>query len=80
MLLDRRLFAAGSLTLLSGCATVGTGRISGCTPLARVLAAESRVIRTMAGLRPYRRSLDYLGRWDGRRTAGESTPPTRRTA
>ena len=56
MLLDRRTFAAGSLTLLSGCATVGTRRISGCTPLAPVLADESRVIRTMAGLRPYRRS------------------------
>ena len=56
MLLDRRTFAAGSLALLSGCATVGTRRISGCTPLAPVLADESRVIRTMAGLRPYRRS------------------------
>ncbi|MFL6764529.1 MAG: FAD-dependent oxidoreductase [Sphingomicrobium sp.] len=56
MLLDRRSFAAGSLTLLSGCATVGTRRVSGCTPLAPVMVDESRVIRTMAGLRPYRRS------------------------
>ncbi|MEA3079198.1 MAG: hypothetical protein QOF05_606, partial [Sphingomonadales bacterium] len=56
MLLDRRSFAAGSAALLSGCATVGTRRISGCTPLAPVLADESRVIRTMSGLRPYRRS------------------------
>jgi D-amino-acid oxidase len=56
MLFDRRSFAAGSLTLLSGCATVGTGRYSGCTPLAPVIADQSRVIRTMAGLRPYRRS------------------------
>src|SRR4051794_33826649 len=56
MLLDRRTFAAGSAALLSGCATVsGPRRISGCTPLAPVLVDESRVIRTMAGLRPYRR-------------------------
>jgi D-amino-acid oxidase len=56
VLIDRRSFAAGSAALLSGCATVGTRRVSGCTPLAPVLADESRVIRTMAGLRPYRRS------------------------
>ena len=56
MLIDRRTFAAGSAALLSGCATVGTRRYSGCTPLAPVIADESRVIRTMAGLRPYRRS------------------------
>jgi D-amino-acid oxidase len=55
MLLDRRTFAAGSAALLSGCATVGTRRIAGCTPLAPVIADQSRVIRTMAGLRPYRR-------------------------
>jgi glycine/D-amino acid oxidase-like deaminating enzyme len=56
MLLDRRTFAAGSAALLSGCATVGTRRYSGCTPLAPALVDQSRVIRTMAGLRPYRRS------------------------
>jgi D-amino-acid oxidase len=56
VLLDRRTFAAGSAALLSGCATVGTRRVSGCTPLAPVIADESRIIRTMAGLRPYRRS------------------------
>jgi D-amino-acid oxidase len=56
VLLDRRSFAAGSAALLSGCATVGTQRVSGCTPLAPVIVDESRVIRTMAGLRPYRRS------------------------
>jgi D-amino-acid oxidase len=66
MLLDRRSFAAGSAALLSGCATVGTRRYSGCTPLAPVIADQSRVIRTMAGLRPYRRSgfvvrADHLG-------------------
>src|SRR5437868_4538980 len=56
MLLDRRTFAAGTGALLSGCATVGTRRISGCTPLAPVIVDQSRIIRTMAGLRPYRRS------------------------
>jgi hypothetical protein len=56
MLVDRRTFAAGSASLLSGCATVGTRHVSGCTPLAPVIVDESRVIRTMAGLRPYRRS------------------------
>src|SRR5438270_8864295 len=55
MLLDRRTFAAASAALLSGCATVGSRRLSGCTPLAPVIADQSRVIRTMAGLRPYRR-------------------------
>ena len=38
MLLDRRTFAAGSAALLSGCATVGTGALAGCTPLAPVIA------------------------------------------
>jgi D-amino-acid oxidase len=55
MLLDRRTFAAGTAALLSGCATVGTRRIAGCTPLAPVDADPSRLIRAMAGLRPYRR-------------------------
>ena len=58
MLLDRRTFTAGSAALLTGCATAG-GRprtFANCTPLARVIVDESRVIRTMAGLRPYRRS------------------------
>jgi D-amino-acid oxidase len=50
------LWTAGSAALLSGCATVGTRRFAGCTPLAPVIVDESRVIRTMAGLRPYRRS------------------------
>ena len=56
--LDRRTFAAGSALLLSGCATVG-GRprtIANCTRLAPVIVDESRIIRTVAGLRPYRRS------------------------
>jgi glycine/D-amino acid oxidase-like deaminating enzyme len=55
MFLDRRTFAAGTAAVLSGCATVGTRRYSGCTPLAPVLVDQSRVIRTLAGLRPYRR-------------------------
>jgi glycine/D-amino acid oxidase-like deaminating enzyme len=57
MLIDRRGFAvAGSAALLSGCATVG-GRprtFASCTPLAPVNVDSSRVIRTVAGLRPYR--------------------------
>ena len=58
MLLDRRSFAAGSAALLSGCATVGTRppRLASCAPLPKVLVDQSRVVRTVAGLRPYRRS------------------------
>src|SRR5437868_3753041 len=57
MLLDRRGFAvAGSAALVSGCATVAARSYRDCSPLAPVIADESRVIRTMAGLRPYRRS------------------------
>src|SRR5690242_20800167 len=56
MLLDRRSFTAGSAALLSGCATVANQRSATCTPLAPVKVDESRVIRTMAGLRPYRRT------------------------
>jgi D-amino-acid oxidase len=58
MYLDRRTFAVGSAALLSGCATVG-GRprtFRGCTPLVPVKVDASLVIRTVAGLRPYRRS------------------------
>ncbi len=55
MLFDRRTFAAGSAALLSGCATVGTHRSATCSPLVPVKVDSSRVIRTMAGLRPYRR-------------------------
>jgi glycine/D-amino acid oxidase-like deaminating enzyme len=56
VLLDRRIFAAGSAALLTGCATTSGRRYSNCTPLAPVIADQSRVIRTVAGLRPYRRS------------------------
>lgn len=55
MLLDRRTFAAGTAALLSGCASIGTERIGNCTPLAPVDADPSRLIRAVAGLRPYRR-------------------------
>jgi glycine/D-amino acid oxidase-like deaminating enzyme len=57
MLLDRRTFAAGSAALLSGCATVVARprTFADCTPFAPVLVDEDRVIRTVAGLRPYRR-------------------------
>jgi glycine/D-amino acid oxidase-like deaminating enzyme len=56
---DRRSFvAAGSAALLSGCATVGTrpARLGECSPLPPVKVDEGRVIRTGAGLRPYRAS------------------------
>lgn len=55
MLLARREFVGGSAALaLSGCATVPRG--AGCSALPPVLVDESRVIRTVAGLRPYRAS------------------------
>lgn len=56
MLLDRRSFAAGSAALLSGCATLGSQHPLDCTPLPPVDADPSRLIRAVAGLRPYRRS------------------------
>lgn len=43
------------MALLSGCATMGVPRVGNCSPLAPVIVEESRIIRTMAGLRPYRR-------------------------
>lgn len=56
MLIGRRSFSIGSAALISGCATVGNRRFAGCTPLRPVLVDADRVIRTMAGLRPYRDS------------------------
>ena len=56
MLFDRRTFNVGAGTLLSGCATVSTRSYRDCTPLAPLIADQSRIIRTVAGLRPYRRS------------------------
>ena len=48
----------GAGLALPGCATVASrsSRLSSCTPLAPVDVDASRVIRTVAGLRPYRRS------------------------
>jgi len=56
MFLDRRTFATGSTALLAGCASVGARprTFGNCTPLAPVNVDASRVIRTVAGLRPYR--------------------------
>jgi glycine/D-amino acid oxidase-like deaminating enzyme len=56
VLVDRRTFATGSAALLSGCATVGTRRTALCSPLVPVNVEANRMIRTIAGLRPYRRS------------------------
>ena len=56
MLLDRRAFSVASAALLTGCATTSGRRFTSCTPLPPVKVDESRVIRTVAGLRPYRRS------------------------
>src|SRR5918995_5765541 len=55
---NRRAFVAtGSAAFLSGCATVRTRTATtGCTPLPPVQVDASRVIRTVAGLRPYRDS------------------------
>ena len=58
MLLNRRGFLIGSgssgALALSGCATVRTA--DDCSPLPPVYVDESRIIRTVAGLRPYRAS------------------------
>jgi len=56
--LDRRSFAAGSAALLSGCAGAGARprTFADCTPLSPVKVDASRIIRTVAGLRPYRRT------------------------
>lgn len=56
MLFSRRNFSIGSAAFLSGCATVGTRTLGNCTNLPPVIVDQSRLIRTMAGLRPYRRS------------------------
>ena len=60
MLLDRRSFRCQrSAALLTGCATVGSARparLADCSPLPPVKVDEGRVIRTVAGLRPYRAS------------------------
>jgi glycine/D-amino acid oxidase-like deaminating enzyme len=60
MLLDRRSFTAGSAALLSGCATVPARRLADCTPLAPVDADHSRLIRAVAGRRPFRRRCEVV--------------------
>ena len=55
--IDRRGFvAAGSAAFLSACATTGTRREQACSALPPVNVDPSRVVRTVAGLRPYRAS------------------------
>ena len=58
MLLDRRAFLASSAATLalSGCATVPRRAAERCSPLPPVDVSADRVIRTAAGLRPYRSS------------------------
>ena len=59
MLLERRTFLAGSAAALAlgGCATVPRPTIAtGCTPLTPVDVGMGRLIRSVAGLRPYRES------------------------
>ena len=54
---NRRTFiGTGSALLLSGCATVGQRTAASCSPLPPVKVAMGRIIRTVAGLRPYRAS------------------------
>ena len=60
MLLNRRTFiASGAAASLAGCATTPRGKLpiaAPCTPLPPVNVDRSRIIRTVAGLRPYRAS------------------------
>ena len=51
--LDRRAFVAGTAALLAGCTTTRVGD-AGCSPLPRVNVNQSRVVRSVAGLRPWR--------------------------
>ena len=55
--LDRRAFVAGgAAALLSGCATIPSRSASPCTPLTPLQIDPSLLIRSVAGLRPYRAS------------------------
>lgn len=59
MLIDRREFAlaasAAAGLMLSGCATTRRAAV-GCSPLPRPIIDPGRLIRSVAGLRPYRAS------------------------
>ncbi len=55
--LDRRHFLGASAALaVSGCATTASRSVADCAPLPPVNVDPSRIIRTVAGLRPYRAS------------------------
>lgn len=59
--LNRRRFLKSAAivsagTMLPACTTVGGTSLHGCTPLAPVDADPSRLIRAVAGLRPFRRT------------------------
>ena len=69
MQISRRGWVAGAGALLAGCAArrVAVGPPAGGARLARVRVAQDRVIRTIAGLRPFRPSgFVVRGRKDGR--------------
>jgi D-amino-acid oxidase len=56
MLLDRRAFVVSSAAALTlpGCVSIPRRDTAGCSPLPPVDVSPDRVIRTTAGLRPYR--------------------------
>jgi|SRR5579884_151389 len=52
---DRRSFCTVSAMLVSGCATLPRQHVAACAAFPPVIADQSRLIRAVAGLRPYRR-------------------------
>lgn len=52
----RQLLLTGSAALLAGCATAPKVAAPACSPLPPVRVDPARVLRTVAGLRPYRES------------------------
>lgn len=50
----RGFVASGGALALAGCATTGRRTVEGCAPLPPVDVDTGRVVRTVAGLRPYR--------------------------
>jgi hypothetical protein len=75
--MDRRAFlgSAASTLVLPGCTTVGArstpARAAGCLP--KVDVSPERVIRTVGGLRPYRRA-GFVVRADALGRAGHGFP------
>jgi glycine/D-amino acid oxidase-like deaminating enzyme len=53
LVVNRRAFVGGTAALLAGCATTRV-RETACAPLPRVAVDPSKVVRTIAGLRPWR--------------------------